>query len=345
MTVRLPDDCEQLLLVRDRAARATALICVHDTRLGPAHGGIRRWAYRSSDEALADVVALARAMTFKCALAEVPAGGGKAVLIDHDGLDRRGAYELVGRTVERLEGRFFTGPDVNTTADDLDVVAEQTRFVATGRDDGGSGGPGDLAAATAQGVFAAMRALCRELATEPAGLHVVVQGLGAVGMDLVRRLHAANARVSVHDVIASRVDQAVRQYGATALPESDVLTTPCDVFAPCALGSVLTRDVVDQLPARGVCGAANNIFAGEAAALRCHERGIVAVPDFIANAGALIAGATFHLRGERVDAARIDRVGETAAAVLQRAAAERRPPSELALELARERVERGPAQV
>ena len=140
-------DCEQMRAVWDRASRAHVLVAVHDTRLGPAHGGIRRWNYDDAAAAARDVVALARAMTWKCALAEVPAGGGKAVILDRPALDRAGAYRVVGRVVESLGGTFFTGPDVNTSAADLAVVAEETRYVATAADDG----PGDLAAATADG--------------------------------------------------------------------------------------------------------------------------------------------------------------------------------------------------
>ncbi|MCA8966415.1 MAG: hypothetical protein KDC48_16160, partial [Planctomycetes bacterium] len=119
-------DCEQLLVVRDRRAAALAVVAVHDTAAGPAHGGIRRWPYPSLASAVTDVVALARAMTWKCALAGVPAGGGKAVILDRPDLDRGAAYRLVGRTVAQLGGRFFTGPDVGTTAADLDVVAGET---------------------------------------------------------------------------------------------------------------------------------------------------------------------------------------------------------------------------
>ncbi|MCA8954418.1 MAG: hypothetical protein KDE27_33240, partial [Planctomycetes bacterium] len=140
--------CEEVLVVRDRASGAVAVLAVHDTRLGPAHGGIRRWPYDSLAAATADVVALAQAMTRKCALAGVAAGGGKAVILDRDGLDRTAAYRLVARAVDRLGGRFFTGPDVGTTEADLRVVAEITRYVATGA----AGGPGDLALATATGV-------------------------------------------------------------------------------------------------------------------------------------------------------------------------------------------------
>jgi len=337
MTDSLAGQCEQVLVVKDPLSLAEAIVAVHSTRLGPAHGGIRRWPYESLEAAMADVVALARAMTFKCALAEVPAGGGKVVIVDRPGLDRAAAYRMVGRAVEQLGGTFFTGPDVNTSAQDLQWVREETRFVATDAADG----PGDLAAATSSGVISALLALAAELDLAPAGMHVVVQGLGAVGMGCVARLAQLGARISVHDVLADRVAHAVTNYGAAAIDQDAVTRTGCDVFAPCALGSVLTEEVAKELPARGVCGAANNIFANDAAAQQMHRRGVVVVPDFIANAGALIQGALWNLRQERIGPARLARVGATTKEVLARSRASDRPPFTVAVELARERLAAG----
>src|SRR5690606_29885577 len=177
-------------------------------------------------------------------------------ILDHPGLNREGAYRLVGRTVEQLGGTFFTGPDVNTSAADLAVVAAETRYVATEQADG----PGDLAAATAAGVVSALLALAEQLDLQPAQMHCVVQGLGKVGMGLCTRLAALGVRLSVHDVVAGRVAEAVRDCGATALAADAVTNTSCDVLVPCALGGVLTDAVAAGLPARGVCGAANNIL-------------------------------------------------------------------------------------
>ena len=332
----LTADCEQLLVLRDPTGAVEAVVAVHSTRLGPAHGGIRRWAYADTEEAICDAVALARAMTAKCALAEVPAGGGKAVILDHPNLDREAAYRRVGRAVEQMGGAFFTGPDVNTAAEDLRIVAEETSFVATDSADG----PGDLAAATAEGVVAALLALSEVLGIEPSGLHVVLQGLGSVGMRLCQRLSALGVCLSVHDVVQDRVASAVDLYGATELFVDTVTATPCDVFVPCALGGVLTNDLAGTLPARGVCGAANNIFAGPDAAETLHRRGVVVVPDFISNAGALIQGAMWNLKQERIQPARLERIGHTTRQLLDRAQASNRPPSVIALELARERLER-----
>ena len=325
-------DCEEVLVVRDRAAGAVVVVAVHDTRLGPAHGGIRRWRYADLAAAVEDVVRLAQAMTCKCALAEVPAGGGKAVILDHPDLQRPAAYRLVGRVVERMRGQFFTGPDVGTTATDLQAVRAETEHVATGD------GSGDLAQATATGVFAAIGELAAHLESPLAGLRVAVQGLGAVGGRLCELLHAAGARLVVADAVAERAAAIASRCDAVVLPADQITAFDCDVFAPCALGGVLTANLAVTLPARGVCGAANNILADAEAAAVLHRRGVPVVPDFVANAGGLIAGATWHLTGERVDDERIRRIAPVVRALLDRSRAENEPPHAIALRLARERV-------
>ena len=330
------DPCEQILVVKDSASDAEAIVAIHSTRLGPAHGGIRRWGYASSADAMADVIALARAMTFKCALAGIPAGGGKAVILDHPGLDREAAYRLVGRTVEQLGGAFYTGPDVNTTAEDLRWVGEETRYVATDASDG----PGDLAAATADGVLSAWLALAQQLKLEPAKSHCLVQGLGAVGMGLCERLRSLGVRVSVYDVAAARIEHAVAEFGANAVSADQVSSTHCDIFSPCAMGGFLTESVAESLPVLGVCGGANNVFANPTAADLLHQRGIVVVPDFIANAGALIQGALWNLHRERIAPERLQQIGVTTKQVLERASVVGRAPSTVALELAGELLSR-----
>ncbi|MCA8953991.1 MAG: amino acid dehydrogenase, partial [Planctomycetes bacterium] len=151
-------------------------------------------------------------------------------------------------------------------------------------------------------------------------------------------LAGRGAELVVTDAVPARIEQAVERFGARAVAPEQILAEPCEVFAPCALGGCITEAVAETLPARGVCGAANNVFAAPAAAAALHARGVLAVPDFVANAGALIAGATWHLTGERVGHERIRRIGATAAELLARARSEGRPPHEIALELANERL-------
>lgn len=330
-------DLERLLIVRDRAAGAVAVLAVHDTTLGPAHGGIRRRAYPGLGAAVADAVALATAMTWKCSLAEVASGGGKVVMLDRPDLDRAAAYRLVGAAVASLGGRFRTGPDVGTTSADLTEVASQTEFVSTG-----AGGEGDLGLATARGVEAAMAALVERLGKPWRGLRVVVQGAGAVGAALAELLAARGAEVLVSDLDGARAEAVARRVGGRTVAVERALETPCDIVAPCALGGVLTEAVAARLPAAGVCGAANNQLVGAAAA-RLAERGIVVVPDFVANAGAVIAGITFAATGVPAGPERIARIGATTAAILATAAQQGRLPVDVALGLAQERVARARA--
>lgn len=325
-------DCEQVLLLRDPGSGARALIAIHDTRLGPAFGGIRRWRYGSCAEALADVAALARAMTWKCALAELPAGGGKAVVPDAPGLDRRRAYEFLGEQVERLGGRFFTGPDVGTTEEDLRAVAARTRFCAD------PAGCAAIADGTARGVFAAVVATAGHIGRDLRGLRVLVQGLGAVGARLCARLAQAGADLLVADVDAARTAAAAAEHGARAVPAAAALTTPCDLLAPCALGGGIDAAVAASLPALAVCGAANNVLADARAGAVLHARGIPVAPDLAANAGGLIHGATLQLTGRAAPAARIDAIGAAVAELLARSRREDVPPLELAIAEARRRL-------
>lgn len=328
-------DYEQLQLLAGDGA--LAVLVVHDSRLGPAFGGIRCRRYADLAAAIDDALQLARAMTMKCAIAGLPAGGAKTVILDRDGLDRAAAYRLVGRHVEAMRGRYYTGPDLGTGADDLRVVAAQTRFCASPD----AGGPGDLAASTARGVLAALRATAAAIGRELAGLHVAVQGLGAVGLPLARALAAAGARLTVADLDPDRGRQAAA-FGAEVVDAAAVLEVDCDLLAPCAAGGVLDLDRARRLAAAAVCGAANNVCADADAEALLHARGVVVAPDFVANAGALVHGACFHLDGAPPPPSRIDRLGDVTAEILAEAAARRLPPGVVARERARSLLQQRP---
>lgn len=327
-------DFEQVEVLTDPASGLQAVLAIHDTRMGPAFGGIRRRAYGSLEEATRDVLLLASAMTWKCAMAGLPAGGGKLVLVDHGGLDRTAAYRRIGDFVEALGGRFSTGPDVGTTDADLRMVRSRTRHCA----DPDAGGPGDLGRATALGVFHALRATARRTGIELDRATVLVQGLGTVGAPLARMCRDAGARLLLADVDAARACALAAQLEGLVVDPHHVLATPCDVFAPCALGGVIDATVAGSLPARAVCGAANNLLASAQAGRILHERGIPVAPDFVANAGALVAGCLHQLHGTRVGDDRIVAIGATVEAVLEESARTGTPPGEVALAWARSRV-------
>lgn len=319
---------EQIQILADPEGSVLAFLVIHDTRLGPAFGGIRRRDYPTPPAALNDAMRLAAAMTWKCAIHDVPGGGGKTVIARHAPGARRHAYRLVGRHVELMGGRYHTGPDAGTTPEDLAVVAQETRYVRCG-----------LADATALGVCAGIRAVLDWIGADLPGARVAVQGLGEVGMRVAERLAQGGARLVVADVRADRVLEAVERFGAVAAPVEGILAAECDVFAPCALGGVLTEDAARSLRCRAVAGAANNVLASSEAGVLLHRRRIAYAPDFVVNAGALIHGALGVLEGRPPAPGRIEAIGERVLQVLERAAHEDRPPEEVALRWAREKLE------
>ena len=335
---------EEVLALYDRASGLRGFLAIHDTGSGPAFGGIRRVEYRSEEEGLLDCLRLARAMTHKCVLADLPAGGAKMVLLDRDGVDWEAGYRAVGDLVERQGGRFYTGPDVNTGPEHLAQVASRTRFVT----DPGPEGPGLLGESTAQGVYACMGAALEHMdgAVDWSRRRIVVQGLGVVGLELARILVAQGAEVLASELQPERCERAEAELGIEILAPEKGLGTDCDVFAPCALGGILHGVSAERLRCRAVVGAANNVLARSLHGDRLHERGILYVPDVVTNAGALIRGTLFHLEGKRVSPEEIGaRVAETAKHVLEAARDAGRPPARVAASLAEARLEsrRGPS--
>jgi leucine dehydrogenase len=326
------DGYETVLAFADPSTGLRGFVALHSTRRGPAMGGIRYWPYSCAGDALADALRLSRAMTYKAALAELRAGGGKAVVIGHPQIRREEAFGEFGRLVAALGGRFFTGPDAGVTDDDLRAARRVCGYVVCHD----SPELGDLNQATALGVWAGMRA-CLEFAGI-AGRHVAIQGVGGVGMALAAILHREGFKLTVADVEASRAEQARREFGAAVAAPEPVMETPCDVLAPCALGGVITDAAVPRLRARIVCGSANNQLASAAAGDRLAARGVLFAPDYLVNAGALIRGAEFFLEAKPDSRASIERIYQRTLAVLERARAERTSPPRVADRLAEERL-------
>ncbi|HEX6311499.1 MAG TPA: Glu/Leu/Phe/Val dehydrogenase dimerization domain-containing protein [Acidimicrobiia bacterium] len=280
---------EQVVFVADASLGLRAVIAVHSTALGPSLGGIRFWHYPSEQEALADALRLSEAMSLKAAIAGLHQGGGKAVVLWEDPHQprTRDFLRALGQAIDELGGRYIAAEDVGATPADMDGIALETPWV-TGVDT--RGGSGDPSPVTAVGVMAAMRAAARELDGDPSlsGRRVVVQGAGHVGSHLVELLVGCGASVAVADIDGALVDRLVRAHGVDALPPERVLTEPCDILAPCALGGVLNADTVPALECRAVVGAANNQLAEPSDDDALAGRGIVYVPDFVANAGGII---------------------------------------------------------
>jgi leucine dehydrogenase len=284
---------EEVIGVHDRKSGLRALIAIHDTSAGPAFGGIRRWSYLSERAALMDCLRLARAMTYKCVLAGIPGGGAKAVVLDDPALDIEGAYRHLGKMVEGMNGRFYTGPDVGTDGTALDWLSAETSYVTRT----GPEGPGDLGGATAAGAFAGIRAGLRHIDGEVdwSARKIVIQGLGEVGAKLASRLIEVGATVVGTDIDTDHGEAVARRLGFEFVEPSTEIQIECDVFAPCALGGILHDVTIERLRTRIVAGAANNVLAKNHHGDMLHGRGVLYLPDFVLNAGALIRGAFFHL--------------------------------------------------
>ncbi|MEY2786184.1 MAG: hypothetical protein RL277_2396 [Planctomycetota bacterium] len=320
---------EQVIAFHDRGSGARALLAIHDTVQGPAFGGIRRWSYASDEHALRDCLRLARAMTWKVALAGLRAGGAKLVLLERPAQDRERVYEALGGFIESLGGRYQAGPDVGTGDAELRALARRTQYLACP----GEEGPGELAEATAAGVHHGMAAALQALdgAVDWPRRTVVVQGLGAVGSELARRLVSAGARV----IGAERDSRLALAVGARLEIElvdpERAPEVPCDVLAPCALGGVIHDLSLQRIAARCIAGAANNQLVRNLHGDQLHERGVLYCPDFVLNAGALIRGVLFQQEGRREPVEAIgQRIGATLAGVIEQAAAEQRSPARVA---------------
>jgi valine dehydrogenase (NAD+) len=338
----LRDGHEQVVFCSDRASGLRAVIAIYSTALGPALGGTRFYPYDSEDAAVDDVLALSKAMAYKNSLAGLDLGGGKAVIIGDPRTDKTEALlRAYGRFVESLGGRYLTACDVGTYNADLDVVARETRF-AHGRSEA-YGGCGDSSVLTAFGVYQGMRAAAQHVWGTPSltGRTVAVSGVGKVGSWLVGHLVDEGADVVVADVDPDAVARVRGRHPAVrAVADNDALIrTPHDVFAPCALGGALDEATVARLPARIVCGGANNQLATPSAADQLVDRGILYAPDYLVNAGGVIQ-VEDERHGFSFARAQSKAVGifDVALRVFQAADKQGVPPSVAADRLAEERM-------
>jgi leucine dehydrogenase len=300
------------------------IVAIHRSGpLGAAGGGCRMAEYSDDGAALADALRLSRAMSYKLALLEIPAGGAKAVVLGDPRRDKSEALlRAIGRAVERLAGRFIIAEDVGTNPEDLKIVARETRWVSP------HAGGADTAEATAEGALVCLeRAVRARLGrTSLDGVTVAVQGLGRVGHGLARRLYRRGARLIVGDLDGRLAGEVARELGASLEDPRKILEARAEVLAPCALGGVLDRASVARLGCAVIAGAANNQLADSSIAERIAARGILYAPDFVMNAGGVL-GAPEHTA----------RLGTLLDEVLARAARDGVTPNAAAEAMARER--------
>lgn len=337
------DNHEQVIFFFDPASGLKAIVAVHDTTLGPAIGGCRMWPYASEEEALTDVLRLAKGMTYKAAMAKLPFGGGKTVIIGDPRTDKSEAlFRALGRAVDSLDGRYYTGEDVGTGPADMDWAGAETPYVL-GRSSGSSGDPSPV---TARGVWLGIRAAAKHRLgrADLNGIRVAVQGLGHVGYNVSRLLAQDGAKLIVADLDPARAERAAEEFGARLVGSDEILTVETEVLAPCALGGVINDDTLPRLACKVVAGAANNQLLEPRHGAALHARGILYAPDYVINAGGLINIAeelcsSGYDRGRAL--AKVRTIAETLTEVFERATYENAPTSEIADRLAEERVQKG----
>ena len=296
-------------------------VAIHSTKLGPAVGGTRFWKYENDDAALRDLLRLARGMTYKNALAGIPFGGGKSIVLRPEGvIDREKIFRAHGRFVETFGGRYITAEDVGTNPDDIAIVRQETQYAA-----GLHGLSGDPSPFTARGVFRAMQAAAKHRWGSEAleGKTVALQGGGNVGYHLAKLLHADGARLIGSDVDPSKVDRLVNEFGAVAVAPEEIYSVESDVYAPCALGGTINDQTIPQFKVEIIAGGANNQLLEERHGDELEKRGILYAPDYAANAGGIINGCRELLGWKASQSlAKVDEIYDTVLAIFRTASAE-----------------------
>jgi glutamate dehydrogenase/leucine dehydrogenase len=325
---------ERVVHAVDDDSGLRAVVAVHSTALGPAVGGTRFFPYEDQASAAIDALRLAEGMTLKAAAAGLPVGGGKAVIAgDPARVASPALWRAYAKVLDLFGGTYHTAEDVGTTVADMAALRRHSPYVL-GLPDGCEGWDGDPSPLTARGVVAAIRAAWEAETGDAAleGVEVVVQGVGKVGAGVARRLAAEGARLWVSDAEPARAAAVASATGATVVDPACALGHPCDVLSPCAMGGVLRPETVPVLRCRWIVGSANNQLCDDGVAGLIAARGIGYVPDFVANAGGLIA-VTEQLNGwdaERVRD-RVDAIGDVVREVLEAARADGATPLEAAM--------------
>jgi leucine dehydrogenase len=327
------DGHEDVVFVGGEDQGFAGIIAIHSTAIGPAAGGCRIWDYDSADDALTDALRLSRGMTYKNAMADLPLGGGKAVIYRIN-VDRVDALQKFGDAVERLGGRYITAEDVGATVADMRAIAGRTTYVTGLPKEHGQAG-GDPSPMTSLGVFVSIEAL---MGGSVRGRTIAVQGVGAVGFKLCQLLAEAGAKLIVADVNRANLQRA-EALGVEIAPVDQIHAVAADLFAPCALGAGLNARSIPELGAAFICGAANNQLATEADGARLVARGITYAPDYVVNAGGIINVSAEYLgEPEAVVEKRVRAIAPRLIGVLEAAKRDGVPPHQAADAIVRERL-------
>ncbi|AOE49765.1 Glu/Leu/Phe/Val family dehydrogenase [Kangiella sediminilitoris] len=334
--LRAYDDHEQIVFCRDVDSGLKAIICVHDTNLGPAVGGCRMWDYNSDEGALIDALRLSRGMTYKNAMAGLKMGGGKSVIIGNSKtMKSEELFRAFGRFVDKLSGKYITAEDVGINPQDMAIVNKETNHVL-----GLEGKSGDPSPVTAYGVFTGLKAAVHHRLgrDDLDGLKVSVQGLGHVGYYLCRHLHEQGAQLVVTDINKESVDRVVDEFGAKAVDTDEIYHQEVDVYAPCALGATINDNTIPKLKASVVAGAANNQLAEDRHGQILMEKGILYAPDYVINAGGIINVSFEENYDQAAALKKVDEIYGTLSEVFDASKSSGRPTNVIADEIARQRV-------
>ena len=340
------DDHEGVHLFSDRESGLSAIIAIHSTALGPAAGGVRFWHYADHRAAITDALRLSRGMSYKNAMANLPLGGGKGVILANEpgATVTTAQLEAFGRSVESLGGKYVTAEDVGMSEARMKIVATRTKHVS-GLPVAAGGAGGDPGPVTARGVYLGVKAAAkRGLGVDSmAGVRVAVQGVGSVGGGVARLLAQDGARLVLADVNAERARALAAELGAEAVAADVILTQETDLFSPNALGAILTEQSIAALKCKVVAGGANNQLATRADGARLHDRGILYAPDYVINAGGIInVGLEYLGQGNMAEVqARVDKIPERLIEVWDESDRTGDPESEVADRIAQRLIGRG----
>jgi leucine dehydrogenase len=331
---------EQIIFVSDREAGLRAIIAMHDRTLGPAIGGTRLYPYESERDALADVLRLSKGMTYKNALAGLPFGGGKSVIIADPSEKTPELLRAFARAVDGLAGQYWTGEDVNVGSADVETLASVTPYLL-GRTRGETRS-GDPSPFTAGGCFSAMKASLRHVfsSNDLRGRRVAIQGVGSVGYQLARLVAGEGGSLVVSDVRSEATARVAEDFGAEVVDHEAIYDQESDVFSPCGMGGTIGDDTIPRLRCKIVCGAANNQLATPSAGRRLLDRAIAYAPDYVVNAGGILnaAGDFFGRYDVEEVWKRVNAIGDTVSNILERADRDHRPTHEVADEMAEARL-------
>ncbi|MEO9600451.1 Glu/Leu/Phe/Val dehydrogenase dimerization domain-containing protein [Parasphingorhabdus sp.] len=340
------DDHEAVHFFHDAATGLSAIVALHSTHLGPGAGGTRFWHYENRETAVTDALRLSRGMSFKNAMAGLPLGGGKAVILaDRNRTKTPEMLAAFGRMIDSLDGQYVTAEDVGMTAADMVALTEETQYVSglpVSNSDEAGGDPGPF---TAMGVYLGVKAaVAYKLGRDTMeGVHVAIQGVGSVGGGLARLLAKDGAKLSIADINKDHAAALAQEIGATVVGLDEIMRIEADVFSPNALGAILDKVSIAHLNASIVAGGANNQLATPEDGQRIFDRNILFAPDYVINSGGIISVGLEYLGDGDVNEVnrRVAMIPERLTEVWEQSASQKLPSSDVADNMAMALIGRG----